>query len=31
MGLIALTFFIYGIIIFVIVAIFKDWFNGPKK
>lgn len=31
MGLIALTFFIYAIIIYVVIAIFKDWFNGPRK
>ena len=31
MGFITLTFFIYGIILYVLIATFKDWFNGPRK
>ena len=31
MGLVALTFFVYGLIIYAIIALFKDVFGGPRK
>ena len=31
MGYIALTVFVYGVIINVIIALIKDHFNGPRR